>query len=227
MEGSSMTGIALMIFVFIWGLIALLLSKMLWKLIGSFKRRLQLENSAENSSRQHSISLLLQIALAVLIFVLPLADEIIAYPKYYQLCSEAGSFQFGPGMDAHKAHGREVYQVYDHEYLILFPQFRSLLASEIPQYQNVSKKSGVIVEKRLFRYIDTSTGELVLSNKSFNPVSSFFAIRWDGNKIPWLLKECGSHGTTKGRPSQDFYRDLQLIEGDAPINFNTLNSKAE
>jgi len=44
----------------------------------------------------------------ITLFLLPFVDQLIAYPKWQQLCSTTSDFEWGPGMDAEKAYGREV-----------------------------------------------------------------------------------------------------------------------
>jgi hypothetical protein len=51
------------------------------------------------------LSLLL---LTAFVFLLPLMDQIIAYPKWQQMCATTGDFEWGPGMDEEKAYGREL-----------------------------------------------------------------------------------------------------------------------
>lgn len=198
-----MTGIALMIFLLIWGLIALWLSKVLWRLINSFKKQPRLENEAKASSLQNSRTKLLQLALAALIFMLPVADEIISYPTYYKMCEDGGKYQFAPGMDAKKVFGREYYATSDYELTRLFPDFNNLLHMD-------DQNSGVVIQIDKTKIIDTNTGEILLESVGFKPIHSFFAIPWDGKRIPWLLQECGNHVGKNGEYSQELIRKLRL-----------------
>ena len=46
--------------------------------------------------------------LTVLVILLPFWDQLIAYPKWQQLCATTGDFEWGQGMDEKKAFGREL-----------------------------------------------------------------------------------------------------------------------
>jgi hypothetical protein len=48
------------------------------------------------------------LVLSVLVFFAPILDQLIAYPKWQQLCKTTGDFEWGPGMDEKKAFGRGV-----------------------------------------------------------------------------------------------------------------------
>ena len=48
------------------------------------------------------------VLLTMLIILLPFIDQLIAYPKWQQMCATTGDFEWGPGMDEKKAFGREV-----------------------------------------------------------------------------------------------------------------------
>ncbi len=48
-------------------------------------------------------------AFGVLIFFLPVGDEVIAYPQIQSLCQGVDDYQFVPGMSAAKAQGRQIY----------------------------------------------------------------------------------------------------------------------
>lgn len=198
-----MTGIALMIFLFIWGLIALWLSKVFWRLINSFKKQPRLENEAKSSSWQNSKTTLLQLALAALIFVLPIADEIVSYPSYYKMCEDGGKYEFAPGMDEKKAFGREHHVDLETKLMRLFPDFHILSPSE-------DAKRGVVVELVKLTIIDTNTGETILTSDGVRPVRSFFAIPWDGKRIPWILQECSAIRGKNAENSKQFLRKLRL-----------------
>jgi hypothetical protein len=43
------------------------------------------------------------LVLSVLVFFAPILDQLIAYPKWQQLCKTTGDFEWGPGMDEKKA----------------------------------------------------------------------------------------------------------------------------
>ena len=215
-----MSGIFLIIFLLVWGAVAVLLGSLLSRLIKRLTTNTQ--TGAPNAWRTP-----LKLLLIVLVFLLPIADEIVAYPRYYQMCEAAGKYEFAPGMDVFKASEREVFISETYDYILLFPHFETLLTGSVPQQRNVKKDSGVIVEQATIRYMDATTRELVLTYKWIDPIASFFAINWNGKQITWLLRRCDNGGTTDGKPSSDFFRDLKLTISDEPINFNTTNMKAE
>lgn len=162
-----------------------------------------MKNEAKASSWQRSGTSLLQYSFAALIFLLPVADEIISYPTYYKMCKNGGRYQFAPGMDEKKVFGREYYATSNHELTRLFPDFKNTL---LPS----DKNSGVVIQVDRTKIIDTNTGEILLESVGFNPIHSFSAIPWDGTRIPWLLQECGDYVGNNGEYSQDLIRKLHL-----------------
>ena len=195
-----MIGIIFIVLLLIWGLIALGLSKLLWKVISSFKKQPHLESENQGSSWQASKITLLQLLLAVFIFFLPIADEIVAYPHYYQMCQSAGKYEFAVGMDAKKAFGREYFIKFEDEKLIsLFPWFHELSQEE-------TKPKTALVKEIKLRLVDENTDETILKSMIVVPVRSLFAIPWDGKRITWLLHSC----TTENKESNALLTDLRL-----------------
>ena len=76
----------------VWGVIAIALGSKLPEWLGIKRHRTALG-----------------FVFALLVFVAPVADEIIAYPQMQRLCKEAHSFRFVDDMDAQKSYGRSVY----------------------------------------------------------------------------------------------------------------------
>jgi hypothetical protein len=216
MEGSSMIGLGVLLFLCIWGAIALLIASLIGK-------KLLKKFTKDAEGRTTSKGVLIILVLSILVFFAPIADEIISYPSYYKMCEDGGKYEFAPGMDAKKASEREVFMSETYDYILLFPHFKTLLTGNVPQQRNVKKDSGVIVERATIRYMDATTKELVLTYKWIDPIASFSAINWNGKEITWLLRRCDSSRTTEGKLSNDFFRNLNLTISDAPINFNTTN----
>lgn len=81
--------------------------------------------------------------LTILVILLPFIDQIIAYPKWQQLCSTTGDFEWGPGMDEKKAFGRELIVFSTTHETTIFPNIH------VTYFSNQFK--------------DAKTGELVLN----------------------------------------------------------------
>ncbi len=86
------------------------------------------------------LSLLL---LTAFVFLLPLMDQIIAYPKWQQMCATTGDFEWGTGIDEEKAFGRELIVFGSIHYTTIFPNIK------VTYFSNEFK--------------DAQTGELILS----------------------------------------------------------------
>ena len=207
-----MLGIGLVVVLLVWAVVSLWIGSLLgrWLLCA-----IKLPRNSENLVW----TFLLNLVFASLVFVLPIADEIIAYPRLQQLCEGSGKHQFGPGMDERKVLGREVYPLRIEEYIILFPTVHTLTKIELQNRANEQKMSGVVVIKTIDKNIDIKTGELILSIKTVKPISSLFAIPTaSGNRATWILNECGFFGFTNGKKNPEFYKSLQLKQVEAPVN---------
>lgn len=188
-----MMGIGILLFLCIWAAIALLVANF----IG---RKLLKRFTKDASGRTTSKGVVIILLLAILVFFAPIADEIIAYPTYYKMCQSAGKYEFAPGMDAKKAFGRQYYIKFDNEKLIrLFPW-----ASEVNRAEDPPKSA--LVKEINLRLIDESTNEIILTSRIVVPVTSLFAIPWDGKRVTWLLHSC----TTENRKSNELLADLHL-----------------
>ena len=123
----------------------------------------------------HPRWLIVKIALVLLVFFVPIADEIIAWPQMQELCKGNGRFIFGPEMNEQKALGRTVYYRYksQEERRKLFPDVEVLYS--------------------LHDYVDTRTGEIILRFHSVKPTYSMFAYPdAGGTRNTWILSECWS-----------------------------------
>lgn len=191
-----MIGLGVLLFLCIWGAIAILVANLIGKkLLKRFTKDAEGRTTGEGT--------LIILLLSVLVFFAPIADEIISYPTYYKMCQNAGKYEFAPGMDEKKVFGREYYATSDYEMIKLFPSFHELSSTD-------DKNSGVVVQVDKAKIIDTNTGEILLVSVGFKPIRSFFAMPWDGSRFPWLLKECGKHVGKNGGYSQELIRKLQL-----------------
>ena len=174
-----MTGIALIIFILIWGSIAVWLGRILSrKVFARFTTNL----TTGKPSKWTGLITFLTIAF---VFLLPLADEIISYPAYSKMCQGTGQYEFAPGMDDKKVYRREYQIDLEEKRVQIFPVHKELSLQEAPS-------SGVIVEISKRKIVDTKTRELLLLGTNIKPVHSFFAMPWDGSRIPWLLRSCYS-----------------------------------
>lgn len=207
-----MSGIFLIIFLLVWGAIALLIANFIGK---KLLKRITKDTEGRTTSKGASITLVL----SVMVFFAPIADEIIAYPTYSKMCQGAGEFQFSSGMDEKKVFGREVYSLRVEEYIMLFPNRQTLSKAELQSRANENKTSGVVAIKTIDKKIDNKTGEEILSIKKVKPISSMFAFPdASGGRNTWILKECGLFGSTKGKSNPDFYKALQLKQVEGQID---------
>lgn len=190
-----MSGIFLIIFLLVWGAVAVLLGNWLSKLFKRFTTNAQ--TGTTNLAHYPLKGLLIAV-----VFLLPIADEIIAYPRYYQMCEGAG-YKFALGMDAKKAFRRPYYAKSEYEVMRLFPNSHLLSPNE-------DKNSGVVVELKKLKIIDTYTGEIILTSDGVKPIHSLFAIPWEDGRHPWLLHGCDENVGKNGEKSQIFFRELQL-----------------
>lgn len=194
-----MIGIIFITALVVWALIALGISKLLWVVFRFFVDTSPKTNDNGSSSGQKLRNATLQLILAVIIFFLPITDEIVAYPKYSEMCQEVGKYQFGLNMDAKNAYKREYVMRFKGEKLIsLFPKVQEL--------GNDEKPNSASVKQTTVHLIDANSNELILESKIVVPVSSQFAIPWDGRRIPWLLRSC----TTNNKESNKLLADLKL-----------------
>ena len=184
-----MTGIGLLIFLLIWGSIAVWLGKLLSRKV--FTRYTTDLTTLKSTIRGDLITFLL----ITFIFLLPIADEIVSYPTYYKMCEDAGNYQFAPDMDEKKVFGREYQIDSEKKRLQIFPVRKDLSLQKAPS-------SGVVIDISKRKIVDTKTRELLLVGTHIEAVRSFFAIPWDGGRIPWLLHGC--------YPSEELIYKLQL-----------------
>lgn len=88
--------------------------------------------------------------LSILFIFLPFIDQLIAYPKWKQLCSTTGDFEWGPGMDEKKAFGREV--VYVSERVTTTTIFPNIKIDYAGFYVYDAKTKELIFKKPHYKY---------------------------------------------------------------------------
>lgn len=139
----------------------------------------------------------LSAVLVTLIFVAPVADEIIAYPQMTALCRQDRVFELAPGMDDKRAYGRTVEQTLEINEEALWP-------------------SSVKVTRWDLRYVDTTTKEQVLIYTRFQPKRGMLGVPngSSGGTMAVLLRDCTD--------SHEPYDSRGL-----PTRFTTLNLKTK
>ena len=60
-------------------------------------------------------------AVTILILFSPFLDQLIAYPKWQQLCSTTGDIELASGMTEENAHGRELVEILKQHEITIFP----------------------------------------------------------------------------------------------------------
>lgn len=199
-----MIGIIFITALIVWALIALGLSRLLRVIFRFFVNTSRRENEEEPSSWETLRNVGLQLLMAVVIFFLPITDEIVAYPHYYQMCETAGKYEFPPEMDEDRAYGRQYYlELGESRFIRIFPKLESIVIDG-------NKKHGVVVEVREARLVDVSTKEIILISNGIKPISSMFAIPWDGSRHPWLLHKCDWNIGKNAEDSKKLIRSLKL-----------------
>ena len=184
-----MMGLGVLLFLLIWAGLSLLIANLIGK-------KLLKRFTKDDEGRTTSKGILLILLMSVLVFFTPIVDEIISYPRYAQMCQDVGKYEFGPGMNAKKVFGRHFYVKPETQVIRLFPKIQTLQSDD-------DWHKGVVVKSTKLELIDVNTEELLLTSKDVLPISSFFALRWDNSKIPWLLQQCTAN-------NYDYLRSLQL-----------------
>jgi hypothetical protein len=117
--------------------------------------------------------LMLAPVFALLVFVAPVADEIIAYPQMMALCSNLPPLGLAEGMDEKKAYGRAVY------------------------YQDISTPiqvfpSSVHIDRHDAVYFDAKSHEKILSYHGYTPKKAFLAVSngSSGGTMTLILQSC-------------------------------------
>ena len=183
-----MSGIFLIIFLCIWGAVALLIANLIGK-------KLLKKFTKDAEDRTTGKGTLIVLLLAVLAFFAPIADEIISYPAYSKMCQGAKEYKFASGMDEKKVFGRKYKILSNTKRIQIFPFYRDL-----PPHERA--EGGVILDVSRGAFVDAQTNEVLFHDSFVKPIRSAFAMPWDGGRIPWLLHEC--------YPNEEFIYKLQL-----------------
>lgn len=140
----------------IWGVVAFALGSKIPQLLGVKRHRTAIG-----------------FAFALLLFVAPVADEIIAWPQMQALCASQKPFQLVSGMSIHSAHGRTVEQTLEISELSLWP-------------------SSVKATQWDLRYVDVGTKETILEYTRFQPRRGMLGIPngSSGGQMTALLRNC-------------------------------------
>jgi hypothetical protein len=178
-----MSGIFLIIFLLVWGAASFGLGSLLSKL---FKRFTTNAQTGEPNGWQTLVKFL-SIAL---VFLLPVLDQLIAYPKWQQLCATTGDFEWGPGMNEKKALGREVTAKYEYHQTTIFPNIKVEYSS-----------------KNLF---DAKTQELIYRKPHFrySARALIYLPSGSGDKSAPFLASCVDYSVMVN--GENFYRKIQI-----------------
>jgi hypothetical protein len=179
-----MIGLFVLIILGLWGVFAVWLGKLLTRKIFT---RLTINKATGETT---TIGRLITLFLIALVFMLPVLDQLIAYPKWQQLCSTTGDFEWGSGMDEKKAFGRTVTTKFQHHNRVIFPAIKVL-------YRSMS-------------IYDAETGELIYKKPrfSFSARAFIYLPTSSGNKSAVFLPSCNDYR------SENLYRKLQLKESN-------------
>ena len=112
--------------------------------------------------------------LVPVIFILPVVDEVIAYPQMRVLCASLKPYELAPGMDEKRAYGRTVDQAGDDVMETLWP-------------------STVKVKRINVIYVDEKTREPILEHSWLVPIRGMLGVPngSSGGTMTVLLSTCG------------------------------------
>lgn len=162
-----------MIGIFVLGLLVLWLWFAIW---ASKKLNNHLWRKADAQPTKGLARMITAVLLTMLVILLPFIDQLIAYPKWQQLCSTTGDFEWGPGMDEKKAFGRELVSFMNVLDITIFPNIHAAY------YRSM--------------YKDKTSGELVivLPHFSFNHAKGMFYLpSSSGDKGAIFLPSCAPY----------------------------------
>lgn len=151
-----MIGIGLIIFILIWGSAAVWLGKLLSRTV--FVRFTTNSTTGKPSAKGD----LIKFMLIAFVFLLPILDQIIAYPKWQQLCATTGDFEWGLGMNERTAVGREVTAKYEYHRTTIFPNIKVEYSSEsifdAKTHELIYRKPHFRYSARAFMYLPAGSG---------------------------------------------------------------------
>jgi hypothetical protein len=179
-----MIGIGLIIFILIWGSIAVWLGKLLSRTV--FARFISNTNTGQPSAKSGLITFLL----IALVFLLPILDQLIAYPKWQQMCATTGDFEWGPNMDEKKAFGREVTTKFKQTKTTIFPNIKIEYSTEYvydaKTQEMIFKKPHYQYSARAFIHLPSSSGD---QTAPFLPPCATYGFNGDNMEKKLQLKE--------------------------------------
>lgn len=175
-----MSGIFLIIFLLAWSAASVGLGSLLSKF---FKRFTTNTQTGAPNGWQAPVRFLM----IAFVFLLPVLDQLIAYPKWQQLCATTGDFEWGPGMDENRAFGREV----------IFVSERVTTTTIFPNIK---------IDYTGFYIYDAKTQELIFKKPhyQYSAEALFYIPSGSGNKTALFLPTCESNSNA------NFVKTLQL-----------------
>jgi hypothetical protein len=118
--------------------------------------------------------------LSLLFILLPFIDQLIAYPKWQQMCATTGDFEWGPNMDEKKAFGRELIVTSTTHETSIFPNIHITYFST--------------------QFKDVKTGELVLNmphSEYYKAKGMFYLPSSSGDSRAIFLSTCSTSSNSK------------------------------
>ncbi|MDP3608461.1 MAG: hypothetical protein Q8R74_05235 [Methylophilus sp.] len=183
-----MSGIFLIIFLFAWGAASFGLGSLLSKL---FKRFTTNAQTGEPNGWQTLVKFL-SIAL---VFLSPVLDQLIAYPKWQQLCATTGDFEWGQGMDEKKAFGREIIAKPEQTKTSIFPnvkvEYSSMSIYDAKTKELIFKKPHYAYSARAFMYLPSGSGD---KTAPFLPSCATYGLNGENWEKKLQLKEVENQG---------------------------------
>jgi hypothetical protein len=164
----------------LWAWFALWLSGVIAKFVFAKRLSTASENAGGLSLPLTAMRVAVRFILALLLITLPFIDQLVAYPKWQQLCKTTGDFKWGPGMDERKAFGRELVSFMSIHDITIFPNIYATYYSR--------------------QYKDSTTGELILVTPhfSYNSATGMFYLPSDsGNRNAIFLTSCAPYSDDK------------------------------
>lgn len=139
----------------------------------------------------------LGVTFALLVFMAPVADEIIAYPQMRALCASLKPYELAPGMEDKKAYGRTVYHKQSAARESLWP-------------------STIKVTRWTSTYVDSTSKEPIFVQNWFEPQRGLLGVPKgsSGGQTTILLQKCSpknEHYGPDGRPSQFVLLHITVI----------------
>jgi hypothetical protein len=177
----------------LWAWFALWLSGVIAKFVFAKRLSTASENAGGLSLPLTAMRVAVRFILALLLITLPFIDQLIAYPKWQQLCKTTGDFEWGPGMDEKTAFGREV-----------------LVVNERVTSQTIFPN--IKIDFSGWYVYDAKTQELIFKKPHYSySAEAFLYIPSDsGNRNAIFLPECNDY--TFFRKDDDIFEKLNLTQ---------------